>query len=102
NNEELESALHIIESYLVRRLLAGQSTQGLNRIFPQILNQLEEGVPVDREIHRLLSTGRRHFTTDDHIRQFVEEVPYFLNGRQSHRKIVLRWLEESFSSKEPV
>lgn len=102
SNQELERALLLIESYLVRRLLAGQSTQGLNRIFPQILNQLKEGDPVDREIHRLLSTGRRHFTTDDHIRKSVEEAPYFLNGRRSHRNIVLRWLEASFNSKEPV
>lgn len=102
SNQELERTLHIIESYLVRRLLAGQSTQGLNRIFPQILNQLKEGEPVDQEVHRLLSTGRRHFTTDDRIRESVAEAPYFLNGRRSHRNIVLRWLEESFSSKEPV
>ncbi|GAB2515626.1 6-O-methylguanine DNA methyltransferase, DNA binding domain [Corynebacterium atrinae] len=102
SNEELERALHLIESYLVRRLLMGQSTQGLNRIFPQILNQLDDQEPVDRQIHRLLSTGRRHFATDERVRAGVAESPYFLNGRRSHRSIVLRWLEESFGSKEPV
>lgn len=30
------------------------------------------------------------------------ESPYFLNGRRLHRSVVLRWLEESFNSKEPV
>lgn len=102
SNEELERALHLIESYLVRRLLMGQSTQGLNRIFPQILNQLGDNEPVDRQIHRLLSTGRRHFATDNRIRASVLEAPYFLNGRRSHRSLVLRWLEESFGSKEPI
>lgn len=101
-NEELERALHLIESYLVRRLLMGQSTQGLNRIFPQILNQLEEGEPVDLQIQRLLSTGRRHFAPDEAVRKSVMESPYFLNGRRLHRSVVLRWLEESFNSKEPV
>lgn len=101
-NEELERALHLIESYLVRRLLMGQSTQGLNRIFPQILNQLEEGEPVDLQVQRLLSTGRRHFASDEAVRKSVMESPYFLNGRRLHRSVVLRWLEESFNSKEPV
>lgn len=101
-NDELERSLHFIESYLVRRLLVGQSTQGLNRIFPQILNSLEVGEPVDKQLHRLFSTGRRHYATDDRIRSAIAEAPYFLNGRRTHRSIVLRWLEQSYASKEPV
>lgn len=101
-NEELERSFHIIESYLVRRLLVGQSTQGLNRIFPQVLSSLEDGEPIDKQVHRLLSTGRRHYATDERIRSAIAESPYFLNGRRSHRNIVLRWLEESFESKEPA
>ncbi|RAV32907.1 GmrSD restriction endonuclease domain-containing protein [Corynebacterium heidelbergense] len=101
-NAELERALLLIESYLVRRLLIGQSTQGLNRIFPIILNQLNSEEPVDLQVHRLLSTGRRHFATDAQVREGVKTGPYFLSGRAQHRKTVLQWLEQSFGSKEPV
>lgn len=102
SNEELEHALHVIESYLIRRLLIGRTTKGLNRIFPQVLNQLTDDEPVDKQIRRLLSTGRRHFASDDSVRQGVLDAPYFHSGRQNHRNIVLRWLEESFGSKEPI
>lgn len=102
SNSELERALLIIESYLVRRLIIGHSSTGLNRIFPQILMQLNNAEPIDRQLHRLLSTGRRHYAPDDQIAKGILENPFFLNGRASHRKLVICWLEESFGSKEPI
>lgn len=101
-NAELERALLIIESYLVRRLIIGHSSTGLNRIFPQVLIQLNDFEPIDHQIHRLLSTGRRHFAPDDQLAKGVQENPFFHIGRASHRKLVISWLEESFGSKEPI
>lgn len=101
-NAQLERALLMIESYLVRRLLFGFKSQGLNRIFPQLIAQLNTEDPIDDQVLRLLSTGRRHFVSDSELRKVVAEAPYYLNGRRSHRSIFLRWLEESFNSKEPV
>lgn len=98
----LARSLHLIESYLVRRLLIDKNTKNLNRIFPQILHQLNSKEPLDFQIHRLLSTGQRHFATDEQIRLAIEVVPFYLSGRRQHRVTVLRWLEESFGSKEPV
>lgn len=101
-SSDAAQALATIESYLVRRLVVGHSTQGLNRVFPQLRNQLTEETPIADQVFKLFSTGRRHFATDDEIRRAVVESPFFHRGRAEHRKVFLTWLEESFGSKEPI
>lgn len=101
-SNDAAKALATIESFLVRRLVVGQSTQGLNRVFPQVRNQLADGTPIADQVFQLLSSGRRHFATDAEIKRAVVESPFFHRGRAEHRKVFLTWLEESFGSKEPI
>lgn len=101
-NEEVAQALLYIESYLVRRILFGMATQGLNRIFRSVVSAITDEEPVDIQVHRWLSSGRRHFVSDAELRNAIHTNPYYRSGRAEHRKIFLRWLEEEFGSQEPV
>jgi len=50
-----------------------------------------------------LSVGRaQYYATDNDVRHAVRSLPFYTNGRASQRTLVMRWLEESFGSKEPV
>lgn len=99
---ELESALHVIESYLVRRFLIGKPTQGLNRNFRAIVASITGADPVDVQVKRWLSTGRRHFVNDEDLRDGIRNNPYYRTGRIATRKVFLEWLEQEHRSKEPV
>lgn len=101
-SEQIASAMHVLESYLVRRALIGRATTGLNRTLLGAVSDLPEGVAVNEALREYLSTGRKHFASDDEIRSAVRSVPFYLNGRPHQRSLVLRWLEEAYESKEPV
>lgn len=101
-SEEVASAMLVLESYLVRRMLIGRATTGLNRTLLAAVSDLPHGVPVDDALRAYLSSGRKYFASDDEVRAGVRSVPFYLNGRPGQRALVLRWLEESYGSKEPV
>lgn len=49
-----------------------------------------------------LSTGRKYYASDAEIKTAAEAMPFYLNGRPGQRALVLRWLDESYGSKEPA
>jgi alkylated DNA nucleotide flippase Atl1 len=49
-----------------------------------------------------LSTGRKYYAGDNEIRTAASAIPFYLNGRPGQRTLILRWLDESYGSKEPV
>lgn len=95
-------AMLYLESFLVRRLIAGRAQVNINRILLQAVSDLEEYEDVAQGLHRYLSTGRKYFLGDDGLGQALRSIPFYLNGRSTQRKLVLQWLEESFQSREPV
>jgi alkylated DNA nucleotide flippase Atl1 len=101
-SEQIATAMLYIESFFVRRLLIGRATANINRILLSVVTEMDENQPVDEAVRVFLSTGRKYYASDDEIRAGVATVPYYLNGRPQQRALVLRWLEESYGSKEPV
>ncbi|MDL4775226.1 MULTISPECIES: GmrSD restriction endonuclease domain-containing protein [Thermomonosporaceae] len=102
NAEQVARALRYVESFLVRRLLTGQPTKNVNRILMSLVTELDRDLPVDEAVLGYLSTGRKYFATDAEVRDAVPTVPFYLHGRAQQRWLVLRWLEESYGSNEPV
>src|SRR5690606_20838189 len=102
DDEALAGALLVIESLLVRRLLVGRPSMGLNRMFAQTVQDIGRSSDVDRELRDYFSRGQRHYSTDQDIRQAVANVPFYAVGRASQRKLLLTWIEELFESREPV
>lgn len=99
---EIASAMRYVESFLVRRLLIGRATANVNRNLLSIVTEMDKNLPVDRAVHAYLSAGRKYYATDTDVRHAVRSLPFYTNGRASQRSLVLRWLEESYGSKEPV
>ena len=102
DSDELARALLYLESYLVRRLVFGRYSDGLNSTLLAATADIQgQDDPADA-LQRFLSSGRKHFASDDQIRQAVMTAPFYTTGRAAHRKLILRWIEESYGSKEPV
>jgi hypothetical protein len=95
-------ALLVVESFLVRRLLIGRATANINRVLLDVVTEMDKDLPVDEAIHRYLSTGRKYFASDEDVRAALTSVPFYLNGRAPQRTLLLRWIEETYESKEPV
>lgn len=102
DSEMIAGAMLTIESYLVRRLVVGRTTSNVNRTLLGLIAEADDGLPLDRSVLEYLSTGRKHFASDAAIREATALSPFYIKGRANHRSLVLKWIEESFESKEAV
>ena len=90
-----------LESYLVRRMLCGLGSTGLNRFFEEILKALENGGPAmaDSIMVEHLSTptiDNRLWPNDRLLRENVLNHP--LKGAQGRQRMVMEAIEESLRS----
>jgi alkylated DNA nucleotide flippase Atl1 len=99
---QVVNALTYLESYFVRRILIGRATANLNRTLLQAVRAVADEADIDVALRRFLSTGRKHFATDAQIRQAIQTVPFYWQGRGLQKKLILQWLEEALGSKEVV
>jgi alkylated DNA nucleotide flippase Atl1 len=102
---EAAQALAYAESYMARRLFAGLSTTGSNRVFMEMPKELEKGDSPAEGVRRFLSrnkTGARVWPSDDAVREAIRTRPFYKTGRSNQRFQVLRRLEESYGASEPV
>ncbi|MBT2376151.1 DUF262 domain-containing protein [Streptomyces sp. ISL-111] len=105
---EVATALSYAESYLVRRLFAGNSTTGNNRTFmelpKEVERELENGRPLADAVRHALSikTGTRVWPSDATTRESIRGRPFYKSGRSNQRFEVLRRFEESYGAREPV
>ncbi len=95
-------SLRVVESYLVRRMIAGIPTNNNNRLLMSVVKELGDAAPTAAEITRLLSGPRRRFPTDQLIREAVLANPFYWNGRGPQRTYVLRCVEEAYEHGEPL
>ncbi|WP_406045095.1 DUF262 domain-containing protein [Micromonospora sp. NBC_00898] len=101
-SEQIASAMLYVESFFVRRLLTGRPTNNLNRILLSVVTEMSTELAIDEAVRAYLSVGRKYYSTDSSVRDAARSMPFYLNGRARHRKLILQWLEESYDSKEPV
>lgn len=101
-SDEIARAMLYVESFFVRRLIIGRATANINRILLSVVTEISTEKPVDEEVRRYLSAGRKYYASDAEIRTAASAIPFYLNGRPGQRALVLRWLDESYGSREPV
>jgi alkylated DNA nucleotide flippase Atl1 len=99
---EVTYALRLVEGFLVRRMLAGVPTNNLNRIFNAAPRELTTCTDVVEALHRYLSGTRRYWPSDAQLRDAILTKPFYFAGRGPQKTFVLRRLEESYGSAEPV
>ncbi|MFJ9173874.1 DUF262 domain-containing protein [Streptomyces sp. NPDC102360] len=100
--DDAAQALLYVESYLVRRLICQTPTTGLNRIFMDAPKELETDRPAAEAVRRFLSGRRRRWPSDEELHAAVRSKPFYWSGRPPQRSYILRRLEESHLSTEPV
>lgn len=100
--DQTVDALAILESYFVRRIVIGRATANLNRTLLQAVAAISDHDQAEVALRDYLSTGRKHYGSDQQIRDAVRSVAFYWQGRQPQKKLILRWLEESYGSKEVV
>lgn len=101
-DDEIARSMLYLESFLVRRVVTGRATAGLNRVLLRAVPEIAERAPADEALRSYLSVGRKFFATDDQVRAGVLGTSFYFAGRSNQRKLVLTWLEETFASKERV
>ncbi|MDT0304279.1 GmrSD restriction endonuclease domain-containing protein [Streptomonospora wellingtoniae] len=99
---EVVEALGYVESFMVRRMLCGIHTNNLNRIFNAAPRELEDGRPAAEAVRLYLSRKRHYWPSDEQLRDAIRQRPFYWQGRADQRTFVLRRLEQSYDSPEPV
>ncbi|WP_186377264.1 DUF262 domain-containing protein [Curtobacterium pusillum] len=100
-SETVAAALATVESFLVRRALAGRPGESASRLLLQACGDLGEQTSADDEVVRTaLSASRKHFVDDDGVTEAVLTEPFYLRGRRPQQKTILGWIERSLRPNE--
>lgn len=105
SSDEIARAMLLVESYLVRRILAGRASQGVNRQLAVLANELYEDSghePADAAVHAYLTRQVRQYVSDQALRDAARTSAFYYSGRANQRKQVLLWLEDLFHSQEHI
>lgn len=93
-------ALLYVESFMVRRLLAGTPTNNLNRSFSTTAGQVILDGDYADSLRIVLSGQKKQWPSDEDVRLAVLQRPFYQTQRASQRQYVLRRLEESLPGPE--
>ena len=100
--EGMREVVSYIESFLVRRQLAGIPTNALNRLFVQFVAQLPHDESFPEAVRRELSRPRRYWPTDEQLREAIRTRPFYFSGRGPQRTLILERLEQSYGHPELI
>ena len=100
--EGLREVVNYIESFLVRRQLAGIPTNALNRLFVQFVAQLPQDETFPQAVRQELSRPRRYWPGDEQLREAIRTRPFYFSGRGPQRRLILERLEDSYGHPERI
>jgi uncharacterized protein with ParB-like and HNH nuclease domain/alkylated DNA nucleotide flippase Atl1 len=100
--EGMREVVSYIESFLVRRQLAGIPTNALNKLFVQFVEQLPQDEGFPEVLRQELSRQRRYWPGDEQLREAIRTRPFYFSGRGPQRKIILERLEQSYGHPEHI
>jgi uncharacterized protein with ParB-like and HNH nuclease domain/alkylated DNA nucleotide flippase Atl1 len=100
--ERVREVVSYIESFLVRRQLAGIPANALNRLFVQFVEHLPPDDSFPHALREELSLPRRYWPDDEQLREAIRTRPFYFSGRGPQRKMILERLERSFGHPEQV
>lgn len=98
--DQAVSALRTLESYLIRRSIAGVAINSLGGILASCSFGL--GTDADQRVHDYLSFGKRRFIKNDEIKKQLLESPIYNRGRRQHLQLLLQWLLEEKQGKDSI
>ncbi len=90
---EARASLGIIESFLVRRFLAGEKANLLSRIFTDLINQFPAEGRYPSRLRRALSTPGHAWPMDGEVETSVTRVlNFYSQGSASQKRFILKQL----------
>lgn len=99
SSESVARALSFVESFLVRRMLAGVPTNNLNRIFTTSIGQLHHefyaSMETDVAVRRILSQQGKYWPSNEVLKRDGLLSPFYERQRSTQRQFVLKGLEEA-------
>ncbi|WP_366941361.1 DUF262 domain-containing protein [uncultured Microbacterium sp.] len=101
SSDDVRDGLHLLESFLVRRLLVNAPSNALSRILLRASQDVTDEDPVG-SLRAYLSTGRKFFASDKQIAEALVSKPFYYSGRYNQRKLALSWMEQLLAGKEPA
>jgi uncharacterized protein with ParB-like and HNH nuclease domain/alkylated DNA nucleotide flippase Atl1 len=101
-DDDVAQALRYIESFLVRRLIAGIPTNNLNRVFQRLPGLLTEAEPVAEAVRTALSPARLYWPSDTELREAIRTRQFYWQGRGPQKKLVLQQLADTYHASEQV
>lgn len=102
SSADVAEALSYVESFLVRRMIAGVPTNNLNRIFSALVQQLPAEPAIAEAVRHALSGERKYWPSDRRFREAIRSQPFYFQGRQDQKMLIFRRLEESYEHAEPI
>jgi uncharacterized protein with ParB-like and HNH nuclease domain/alkylated DNA nucleotide flippase Atl1 len=99
---DVREALSYVESFLVRRMIAGVPTNNLNRVFSALVPQLQTELRIADSVRHALSGERKYWPSDGRLREAFRSQPFYFQGRQEQKMLILQRLEESYEHAEPI
>jgi hypothetical protein len=96
----LARILHVIQSFLVRRMFCNVPTNALNRIFIRLAEQLPEHDDLVSATHHALSDPGRRWPSDDEFKEKFVTYRLYRDSRGPQRRVVLEALEAAAGNKE--
>ena len=100
SSDDAASALAIIESYMVRRVIMLVPVSNLSKIAAYVASSLHGDAA--KEVHKLLSTGRRSYQKDSTILASAPTQMVYSSGRAKQMKQILSWLLQSEQGKDSI
>jgi uncharacterized protein with ParB-like and HNH nuclease domain/alkylated DNA nucleotide flippase Atl1 len=100
SSEDAASALAIIESYMVRRVIMLVPVSNLSKIAAYVASSLHSDAA--KEVHKLLSTGRRSYQKDSTILASAPTQMAYSGGRAKQMKQILSWLLQFEQGKDSI
>ena len=100
--EGMREVVSYIESFLVRRQLAGIPTNALNRLFVQFVEHLPQDESFPQALRRSCPGSAATGPADEQLREAIRTRPFYLSGRGPQRKVILERLEQSYGHPEQI
>lgn len=77
SRDEVIEAMSYVESFLVRRMIAGVPTNNLNRVFSALVSQLRQDLPIAEAVRYALSGPRKYWPSDGRLRNAIKSQPFY-------------------------
>lgn len=100
--DDVAAALGHVESFLARRLIAGVSTNNLNRIFNALVPQIPPNMSIADGVQHALSGERKFWPSDKRLAEAARSRSFYFFGRQEQKMLIFQRLEGSYGHAEPV